>query len=60
MYEVYRMYKVCKVYEVLLPPAPQASYPTSVGFIGIDRISNIFKMLLDGSSGFFGARLLQN
>ena len=29
------MYKVYKVYEVLLPP--QASYPTSVGFIGIEK-----------------------
>ena len=35
MYEVYKMYKVCKVFKVLLPPAPQASYATSVGFLGI-------------------------
>ena len=27
--------KVCNVYKVLLTPTLQASYPTSVGFIGM-------------------------
>ena len=40
MCEVYKMYKVCKVYKVLLPPTPQASYPTSVGFIGIEMVAH--------------------
>ena len=39
MYKVcrlYKVYKVDKVYEVLFPPPhPKASYPISVGFVGI-------------------------
>ena len=31
---MYELHKVYEVYKVLLPPAPQTSYPTSVGFVG--------------------------
>ena len=48
MYEVYKMCKVCKVYKVLFPPAPQASYPTSVGFIGIEYGINIYQESMKG------------